>query len=57
MQLSKYSKIFYQFFIALFDSASNFQYFERKDKANSSTIFDIIDCEISCFLNNLKAMF
>ena len=57
LQLSKTSKISYQFFIAFLQSTSNFEQFRKKDQAHSSTIFGIIDSKRSCYLNVLMAMF
>ena len=57
MQLSKKLKTYYQFSILFLQSTSNFQQFEEKDQVHSSTLFDIMDSERSCYLNVLKAMF
>ena len=57
MEWSKKRKICDQFFAAFLESTSIFQHFEKNDGAYHSTLSDIIDCEKSCYLNVLKAMF
>ena len=57
MQLSKNRKTCYQLVVVFLISASNFQHFEKKDEDHGSTISDIINSEINCYLNLLKAMF
>ena len=43
MQLCKKRETCYQFIVAFLQSASNFQHFEKKDEAHSSTVSYIID--------------
>ena len=57
MQLYKKPKTFDQCFIAFLESISNFQHLGKKGEAHGSAISDIIDSEISCYLQVLKAIF
>ena len=56
-QLSSKQKTFFQSFILLLKSASNFERFERKDDVHSSSILEVIESEICGYLNARKRLF
>ena len=57
MQISRKLKTFSGFFIAFLKSTLNFEYFGKKDQSQSLSITEIINFEISSYLNVQKAMF
>ena len=54
MHISQKPKTFSEFFIALWQSTSNFPYLEKKDESHSLSIFEIIDCERGGYLKDQK---
>ena len=57
MQLSLKLKTCSRFFIAFLKSTLNLKYVERKDKSNSLSITEIINCETGSYLNLQKGIF
>ena len=51
MQLSGKLKTISRYFIALFDSALNFEHFEKKNQPHSSSISEVIDSQRRVYLN------
>ena len=49
--ISQKQKIFFQFFIAYLECASNLEHFEKKDEHPSLVIFENIDSERVGYLN------
>ena len=45
MQLSEKLKTFSKFFIACFESALNFEHFEKNNESHSSSISEVIDSQ------------
>ena len=51
MQLSGKLETFSGLFIAFFESALNFEYFEKKNEPPSSSIYEVIDSQRRVYLN------
>ena len=51
MQLSEKLETFSGFFIAFFESALNFEHFEKKNEPHSSSISEVIDSQRRVYLN------
>ena len=51
------TEYFSGFFIVFLESTLNFEYFEKKDQSQSSSITEIINCKTSSYLNVQKAIF
>ena len=51
MQLSEKLATFSQFFVAFFESALNFEHFEKKSEPHSSSISEVIDFQRRVYLN------
>ena len=51
MQLSENLKPFSWFFIAFFESALNFEHFEKENEPHSSSISEVIDSQRPVYLN------
>ena len=57
LQTSLKLKTCSRFFIAFLKSTLNFEYLEKKDQSQSSSITEIINCETGSYLNVQKAIF
>ena len=51
MQLSEKLERFSRLFIAFFESALNFEHFEKKNEPHSSSISEVIDSQRRVYLN------
>ena len=50
-QLSEKLKTFFQFFIAILECTLNLEHCEKKNEPHSSSVSEVIDCEINPYLN------
>ena len=57
MKISRKLATCFRFFTAFLKYTLNLEYFERKDQSQSLSITEIINFEISSYLNVQKAMF
>ena len=51
MHLSQKQNVYSQFFLAFFDSALNFEHFQKKDDPHSLCISEITDHERRAYIN------